>query len=124
MTDDELADLKRDNAERKARRRAGQEPELWQPPEREAVRAAPSINVAVIFEHISAETAKLYKHVEKQSCLVAEAIGAETGKNESELRKSINRSADELRLEMKQGFGRHATELMKLREIRESAQSD
>ena len=50
MTDDELADLKRDNAERKARRLAGQEPELWQLPEREAVRAAPSINVAVIFD--------------------------------------------------------------------------
>ena len=62
--------------------------------------------------------------MEKQSCRVAEAIGSETGKNERELRKSIIRCADELRLEMKQGFGRHETELMKLREIRESAQSD
>jgi hypothetical protein len=59
---------------------------------------------------------------------LASIIGEETGKAEKVLRKEVQASAtrveDLLRAEMRQGFARNATELMRLRELREANQAD
>jgi hypothetical protein len=113
MTDDELADLKRDNAERKARRRAGQEPELWQPPEREVVKAPPMLNVGKLTDAISA-------HVEQRILATVEMLGEETGTISKKLRAEI----DAVRSDYKSSAMRTANKLMEMREIREQGQRE
>jgi hypothetical protein len=111
-----------DLAERRARRLAGAEPEMWKAPEPEPVKkATPAPNLLRLVEEVNA-------HTERRLLETAEMIGAELGKNDSVTRKSIEASAtrveDLLRAEMRQGFARNATELMRLRELREANQAD
>jgi hypothetical protein len=119
--DEELAELKRDLAERRARREAGLEPATWQAPMREPVNAAPTINVGKLMDAFHA-------HVEERLVATVSMLGEETGRAEKALRKEVEAAATRveelLRNEMRQGFARNATELMRLRELREANQAD
>jgi hypothetical protein len=118
------AEATADLAERKARREAGLEPETWRAPpkpEPEEVRAPLTLNVGKL-------TDAIHTHVEQRILATVEMLGEETGKAEKALRKEVTATATRveelMRHEMRQGFARNATELMRLRELREANQAD
>ena len=125
MTDEEYEELKLDLAERKARRERGEEQASWQPPPRELepeVRALPPLlNVTRLVDD-------LHQHIEERLVATVEMIGEEMGKNETAVRKELKTGLsnldDALRFELKNNMGKSAADLLRLREIRESAMHD
>ena len=133
MTDAEYEDMKRDLEERRARRLAGEEEApTWQPPPREPVNAAPTINVGML-------TDAIYAHIEERILTTVDVLGEELGRNEkamraafedtitraiAETRAYVTTAIDELRTEF-EGHARIATnKLLTIREARESATTE
>jgi hypothetical protein len=118
-------ELRADIEARRARRLAGEEPTTWQLPPREhepEVRAIPpTLNISRLVDGI-------HEHIEQRLVATVEMLGEETGRAEKVLRKEVQATATRveelMRNEMRQGFARNATELMRLRELREANQSD
>jgi hypothetical protein len=125
MTDEDYEDMKRDLAERRARRERGEEPSTWQLPPREPepeVRAIPpTLNVSRLVDGI-------HEHIEQRILRTVEMIGEETARTDNQLRKEFRTGLanldDTLRAEFKTSMGKSAADLLRLREIRESAMHD
>jgi hypothetical protein len=120
----ETDELRADLEERKARRERGEEPAMWRAPTKPepVVRAIPpTLNVSRLVDGI-------HQQIEQRLLATVEMLGEETGRAEKALRKEVQATATRveelMRNEMRQGFARNATELMRLRELREANQAD
>ena len=117
-----------DNEIRRAKRAAGVEEPTWSPPPREPEPEPEPVRKAMPGPDLLTLVTEINSPTERRIEELAGVIGEECARTDNELRKEfragLSNLDDELRREFKTSMAKSCADLLKLREVRESAMSE